>query len=158
MFHVHSDTSKTGITCVFDVRRKKNIRFFSLSSIKHFENKCIFWYTNNFVIQQIIKCVSNETHIHSLSLNIFNLTFDHNIHLLVFWVRRKYNKEADKCCRTVAFHDWYATQQLINFLEQRCGKISIDRFASDVNRESKRFNSRYLYLETEGINAFSFDW
>ena len=132
--------------------------FILLSSISHFENKYIFWYTNNFATQQIIKCVSNKTHIHSLSLTIFNPTCDHNIHLLAFWVGQEYNKEANKIFRTIYFDDWYATQQLINFLEQRCGKISIDRFASDVNRESKRFNSRYLYLETEGINAFSFDW
>ena len=34
----------------------------------------------------------------------------------------------------------------------------IDRFASDKNRKSKRFNSRYLRPETEGVNAFSLDW
>ena len=105
-FHVHSDASNTGIACVFDVRRKRNIccrnlidlektfssnwrelkaiRFSLLSSIKQFKNKCIFWYTDNFATKQIIKRGSNKTHIHSLALNIFNLTFDHNIHLEVF--------------------------------------------------------------------------
>ena len=107
-FHVHSDASNTGIACVFDVRGKRNIcyrnltdlektfssiwckleaiRFSLLSSIKQFENKCIFWYTDNFATKQIIKCGSNKTHIHSLALNIFNLTFDRNIHLEVFSV------------------------------------------------------------------------
>ena len=180
LFHVHSDASNTGITCVFDVREKKNIcyrnltelektfsstwheleaiRFSLLSGIKQFENKCIFWYTDNFATQQIIKCGSNKTHIHLLALNIFNLTFHHNIHLEVFWVGREYNKEADKISKTVDFDDWYTTQRLINILEQRWGKISIDRFASDINRKSKRFNSRYLCPEAEGINAFSLDW
>ena len=109
--------------CVFDIRRKKNIcyrnltdlektfsstwreleaiRFSLLSSIKQFENKCIFWYTDNFATQQVIKCGSNKAHIHSLTLNIFNLTFNHNIHLEVFWVGREYNKEADKISKTV---------------------------------------------------------
>ena len=50
------------------------------------------------------------------------------------------------------------TQHLINILEQRWGKISVDRFASDINLKSKKFNSRYLCLETEGINAFQLDW
>ena len=179
LFHVHSDASNTGIACVFDVRGKRNIcyrnltdlektfsstwceleaiRFSLLSSIKQFENKCIFWYTDNFATKQIIKCGSNKTHIHSLALNIFNLTFNHNIHLEVFWVGREYNKEADKISKTIDFDDWYTTQRLINILEQRWGKISIDRFASDINRKSKRFNSRYLCSETEGIHAFSFD-
>ena len=118
----------------------------------------IFWYTGNFATQQTIKCGSNKTHIHSLALNIFNLTFNHNIHLEVFWVGREYNKEADKISKTIDFDDWYTTQPLINILEQRWGEISIDRSASDINRKSKRFNSRYLCPETEGINAFSFDW
>ena len=47
---------------------------------------------------------------------------------------------------------------LINILKQLWSKISIHRFASDKNRKSKIFNSRYLCLKTEGINAFSFDW
>ena len=180
LFQVHPDVSNTGIVCVFDVKGKKNICYrnladsektFSstwreleaiqislLSSIRQFENKCIFWYTDNSTTQQIINCGGKKTHIHSLALNIFNLTFDHNKHLEVFWVGREYNKEADKIFRTIDFDDWYTTQRLINILEQRWGKISIDRFASDVNRKSKRFNSRYLCPETEGINTFSFGW
>ena len=65
-----------------------------------------FWYINNFSTQQIMKCESNKTHIHSVALNIFNLTFDHNIHLDVFWVGQEYNKEADKISRTIDFDDW----------------------------------------------------
>ena len=64
--------------------------------------------------------------------------------LEVFWVGREYNKEADKISKTIDFDDWYTTQHLINILEQRWGKISIDRFSSNINRKSKRFNSRYL--------------
>ena len=116
-----------------------------------FENKCVFWYTDNIATQQIIKYGSNKTHIHLLTLYIFNLTFDHNIHLEVFWVGREYIKEADKISKTIDIGDWYTTQHLINILEQRWGKISIDRFASDINRKSKRLNSRYLCLETERL-------
>ena len=71
--------------------------------------------------------------------------------------RKRYSNQI-KISKTIDFDDWYTTQRLINILEQRWGKISIDRFASDINRKSKRFNSRYLCPETEGINAFSFDW
>ena len=128
------------------------------SSIKEFEDKCIFWHRDNFATRQIIKCVSNKTNIHSLALNFFNLTLDHRIHLEIFWVGREYNKKADKISKIIDFDDWYTTQPLINIPEQRWGKIPINRFASDVNRKSKKFNSRYLCPETESINAFSFDW
>ena len=126
-FHVHSDASNTGIASAFDVRGKGNafyrnltdlektfssswreleaIRFSLLSSIKQFENKCIFWYTDNFSTQKMIKCGSNNTHIRSLALNIFNFNFEHNMHLEVSWVGREFNKEADKISKTVDFGD-----------------------------------------------------
>ena len=126
LFHVDSDASNTGIVCAFDVMGKQNIclrnltdlektfsstwceleaiRFSLLFSIKQFENKCIFWYTDNFATQQITKCGNNKAHIHLLALNIFNLTCDHNIHLEVFWVGREYNKEADKISKTKNIH------------------------------------------------------
>ena len=97
---------------------------------------------------------ANKRHISSLALNILNLTFDHNTHLEVFWVGREYNKEADKISKTIDFDDWYTTQRLINILEQRWGKISINRFASDINRKCKRFNLIYLF----NIFMPSFDW
>ena len=65
-----------------------------------------FWYIDNLSTQQIMKCESNKTHIHSVALNIFNLTFDHKIHLEVFWVGQEYNKEADKISKTIDFDDW----------------------------------------------------
>ena len=73
MFHVHSDASNAGIACVFDAKGNKNICYWSLtdlektfsstwreleaiwfsllSSVKQFENKFIFWYTDNFATQ-----------------------------------------------------------------------------------------------------------
>ena len=145
-------------TFSFNWRELEAIRFSLLSSIKQFENRCIFWNTDNFATQQIIKCGGNKTHINSLALNIFNLTFDHDIHLKVFWVGREYNKKADKISKTIDFDHWYTTLRLTNILEQCWGKISIHRFSSDINRKSERFSSRYLCPETESINSFSFDW
>ena len=54
--------------------------------------------------------------------------------------------------------NWVTTSNLIYIIERKWGKITIDRFASDKNRKSKRFNSIYLYSETEGVSAFSLDW
>ena len=106
------------------------IRFSLLPLIKQFENKCIFWYTDNFATQQIIECGSNITY--SLALNIFNLAFDHNIHLEVFLVGRDYNKEVNKISKTTDSNDWNTTYHLINILVQHWVKISIDRFASNI--------------------------
>ena len=136
LFHIHSDASNTGIASVFDLRWKKNICYRNLTdlektfsstwreleavsfsllfSIKQFENKCVFWCTDSFATQQIIKCGSNKTHIHSLALNIFSLTFGHIIHLEVFRVGREFSKEADKISKTIDFGDWYTTLSEFN--------------------------------------------
>ena len=53
---------------------------------------------------------------------------------------------------------WVTTSNLIDIAKRRWGNMTIDRFASDKNCKSKRFNSRYLCPETEGVNAFSLDW
>ena len=65
----------------------------------------------------------------------------------VSWIGREYNNEVDRISKTIDLDDWYMTQHLINILEQRWGKISFDRFAWDINRKCKRFNSRYLTYE-----------
>ena len=126
LFHIHSDASNTGIASVYrnltDLektfsstwRELEAVSFSLLFSIKQFENKCVFWCTDSFATQQIIKCGSNKTHIHSLALNIFSLTFGHIIHLEVFRVGREFSKEADKISKTIDFGDWYTTLSEFN--------------------------------------------
>lgn len=161
---MHFDVSNTGIVCVFEGRYNKiisyinlsqlgTIKFSLLSSIKKSENKCIFWFTNNFSTQQIIWCGSNKPHIHSIGLNIFDLTFDQKNDLEFLWVGWQYNKEAEK---TIDFDKCQTTQHLINILEQYSGTTSLDKFVSDINRKTTRFNSKYLCPKTESIKAFLF--
>ena len=75
MFHVYSDASNTKIACVFKGKNKENVHsfqeeedrlkfdmvdkrshpIFQSSSIKHFENECIFSYMKSFTCEQITK-------------------------------------------------------------------------------------------------------
>ena len=54
-------------------------------------------------------------------------------------------------------NDWVTISNLIDIIQNRWGKLTIDIFAFDKNRKSKRFNSRYLCPEAERLNAFSLD-
>ena len=40
----------------------------------------------------------------------------------------------------------------------KLGKVSIDSFASYTNKMTQRFNSKYIYPGSEGVNVFSVDW
>ena len=41
---------------------------------------------------------------------------------------------------------------------RRLGVATIDRFASEKNRKTMRFNSKHLCPGTLGVDAFAFDW
>ena len=41
---------------------------------------------------------------------------------------------------------------------KQMGKISIDTFASHINKKTQRLNSKYICPGSEGVNAFSVNW
>ena len=101
---------------------------------------------------------SNKEKLQELALNIFEITSAFNIKLSVFWIPRKYNTKADVLSKNTDNDYWVTTFNLIDIIERKWDNITIDRFAYDKNRKSKRFNPRYLCTEREGVNAFSLDW
>ena len=55
------------------------------------------------------------------------------------------------------YDDWFITKDLVKMLTNKWGKVSIDRFASRTNKKTQRFDSKYIYPGSEGVNAFSVD-
>ena len=47
---------------------------------------------------------------------------------------------------------------LFRWLNRRLGPFSIDRFASNLNAQLPRFNTRFWEPNSEGINALAQDW
>ena len=89
---------------------------------------------------------------------ISNLPFDQKIDLKFLWFGWQYNKGVDKIYKTTDIDKWETTQRLINNSEQHWEPTSLDKFVSDINRKTIKFNSKYLCPETESTNAFSFIW
>ena len=55
--------------------------------------------------------------------------------------------------------DWYVTPDLFKMLTvRRWGVATIDRFASEKNLKTMKFNSKYLCPGTLGVDAFAFGW
>ena len=132
---------------------------YSLKSSKgRFKNEVVYWYTDNFASSLVVKKGSNKEKLQELALNIFEITSAFNIKLSVFWIPRKYNTKADVLSKNTDNDYWVTTFNLIDIIERKWDNITIDRFAYDKNRKSKRFNPRYLCTEREGVNAFSLDW
>jgi len=107
---------------------------------------------------QLVKKGSNKTHLQTLALRIFEILFENNINLNIFWIPRNLNVLADKYSKEIDFDDWVISNVLFNRLSEKWGPVTIDRFANENNSKVKKFNSKYVCKNSSGIDAFSFDW
>ena len=139
-------------------RELEAIQFSLISSKNKFENKTIFWYTDNYARSLITKKGSYKPKLHDLALEIHKISSTHNIDLNSCWIPREENKEADRLSKQVDYDDWFITKDLVKMLTNKWGKVTIDRFASHTNKKAQRFNSKYICPGSEGVNAFSVDW
>ena len=122
-------------------------------------NKHVKWHTDNYASSIIAKSGINKRELQNLAIEIFNITFKHNIRFDISWIPRKSNELADKFSKTIDYDDWYVTRDLFKILTvRRWGVATIDRFASEKNRKTMRFNSKHLCLGTLVVDAFAFDW
>ena len=122
-------------------------------------NKHVKWHTDNYASSIIAKSGINKRELQNLAIEIFNITFKHNIRFDISWIPRKRNELADKFCKTIDYDDWYVTPDLFKILTvRRWGVATIDRFASEKNRKTMRFNSKHICPGTLGVDAFAFDW
>ena len=83
----------------------------------------------------------------------------HNIRFDISWIPRKSNGLADKFSKTIDYNDRYVTSDLFKMLiVRRWGIATIDRFPSEKNWKTMRFNSKRLCSRTLGVDAFAFNW
>ena len=68
------------------------------------------------------------------------------------------NSSADRLSRSPDTHNWMLHPVLFRWLNRRFGPFTIDRFATNLNAQLPRFNSRYWEPNSEGINALAQDW
>ena len=123
------------------------------------KNKFVKWHTDNYACSIVAKKGSNKNLLQELALKIFDTTAKNNISLDVCWIPRENNELADKFSKEIDYDDWYVTPELFELLTpRRWGKVSIDRFASEKNCKTLRFNSKRICPNTEGVDAFTFDW
>ena len=54
--------------------------------------------------------------------------------------------------KQVDYDDWFITNDLVKILTN---KLGMNSFVSYTNKKTQRFNSKYICLGSEGVNAFS---
>ena len=82
-------------------------------------NKHVKRHTDNYASNIIAKSGINKRELEELAIEMFNITFKHNIRFDISWIPRKRNELADKFCKTIDYDDWYVTPDLFKILTVR---------------------------------------
>ena len=133
--------------------------FFGIQSFApRLKGRSINWEMDNQAVPSITSKGSRKPHLQQLAVNIFNLCKAHDIKLNIYWVPREQNTVADELSKFVDYDDWKTTRHLFNYLNQKWGPFTVDRFASHKNAQTARYNSLFWNPRCEAVDAFTQDW
>ena len=102
-----------------------------------------------------------------LPLNMYwiaseNLVLDHfsfcskfNIRLILQWIPREQNELADYYSRIKDTDNWSIDNDSFRLINKLYGPFTVDRFANNLNRKLKCFNSKYYCPGSSHVNAFT---
>jgi len=132
---------------------------FCLKSFSHFlKSKTVFWNTDNQAASIIVEKGSRINELHSITLNIFEVSLSNLINLKINWIPREENIRADFISKIIDYDDWSVSMEFFQYIDSRWGPHTIDRFANYYNTKITRFNSRFCNPNSEAVDAFSQNW
>ena len=177
---VSSDASSTGLAALFQLGEREFISYknlsqseapqsstfrellailYGLASFKQlFQHRYIVWYTDNWAATLIVTKGSNKEALQQMDESIFHLCAKYSIKLVVRWVPREMIPYTDHISKTVDHDDWYSTVEMFNFVDEKWGPHTVDRFADSSNTKLPRFNSKFYCPNTEQVDALSISW
>ena len=122
-------------------------------------NHQIRWFTDNQnVAHNIIKVGSKKVELQAEALDMFKLSVQHNIIMEPKWIPREQNKVADYLSCIVDYDDWGLSVAVFQLIEDKWGPHTVDRFPNSTNAKLLRFNSRFLDIGSEAVDAFTVHW
>ena len=130
-----------------------------LSSLVHLlKNQNVQWNSDNSNVSRIINFGSTKQNLQELAIKIYNICIHNNIRIYPAWIPRDQNSIADKISKDFDTDDWSIDNETFNYIENKFGSFTIDRFADNNNRKTERFNSKAFCLNTESVNSFTCEW
>ena len=93
-----------------------------------------------------------------MAKTIWGIAERHQIQITCTHIPGVLNVEADRLSRTPDTHNWMLHPYVFTELQKRLGPFTVDRFATSLNAQLPRFNSRYWEPETEAVNALAQHW
>jgi hypothetical protein len=131
----------------------------TLRAIAHeLSNHRVRWFSDNQNVVRIVQVGSRVEELQKEAVDIFKVAIAHNICLEPEWIPRTQNEFADYVSRIVDYDDWGLSLNAFALVEERWGPHTVDRFANDYNSKLPRFNSRFMVIGSEAVDAFTVSW
>ena len=126
-------------------------------------------YLNNFLLKERSKYEDIKVAISSfrtveyvfmfdLKLGYHHISIANHIRIEPEWIPRSEKQLADYLSRIVDYNDWCLDASIFQYLEQRWGPHTVDRFADYYNTQLPCFNSTFWNPGTEAVDTFTCDW
>jgi len=93
-----------------------------------------------------------------IARRIWALAVEMDILLSSEWLPGSANEIADKESRVQPRDDWMVKRETFRFIDGKWGQHDVDRFADDLNAQTRCFNSRRGCPGSAGVDAFGQDW
>ena len=122
------------------------------------QGRVVHWETDNQAAVSIVAKGSRKPHLQKLAVTIYFFCRKNNIHLKLNWIPRDLNIVADEMSKFVDFDDWRTSDYLFNYLSEKWGPFTVDRFANQKNTKTIRYNALFWNPACEAVDAFSQDW
>lgn len=179
VMEIFSDSSLTGWGCYCDgveafefwdeSERKRHINYLELLAA-FFAIKC---FVSKLSCCEILLRLDNTTaisyinraggvrfrHLSVLSKEIWKWCEERSLWLKASYISSADNTDADKALRNVNIDsEWELSQSAFSQIEKQFGPISVDLFASRLNKKSKKSYLRFPDPQASAVDAFTVSW
>ena len=107
---------------------------------------------------RILSVGSARPYLQNIAIDVFSFCSKFNIKLISQWILREQNKLADYYSRIKDTDNWPIDNDSFRLINNLYGPFTAEKFANNLNRKLKCFNSKYYCRGTSHINAFTNDW
>ena len=123
------------------------------------------WRSQSFQVNEdnasacrILSAGSAKPYLQNIAVDVFNFCSKSNIKLIPQWITREQNELAYYYSRIKNTDNWSNGNDSFRFINNLCGSFTVDRFADNLNKKLKCFNSKIFCPGTSHVNAFTDDW
>jgi hypothetical protein len=125
----------------------------------HVSGQVIRVNTDNQVTLSYLKnFTGRKPELEAVARRIMKFCLDNGITLAPTYIPGETNTTADALSRIVDPHDWTLSKEAFQRVCRTLGRPTVDRFASELNHQLPRFNSRHWSPKAEAADAMAQIW